>query len=289
MPQLETDKLTYHYPGSSQPSLKAVSVKISEGEFVAVIGANNSGKSTLCYAFTGVVPQLYRGKMTGRVLINGTDSREKTVSEIAQHVGLVLQVPCNQMSGVRYTVFEEVAFGLENQGIARGEMTRQVEKVLAIMGLEKYSACSPYHLSGGQQQRLALATVLAVDPAILVLDEPTTFLDPQGAKLTFDILRRLQQQGKTVVIAEQKLDLIAEYADRVLAFDKGRLVMDGPPGDVLTSPMIKSIRLDWNRYTQVADLARRQGLWPKGLPLSTSLSGTIDGLLQGRGIHGHSH
>jgi len=287
MAQLETDALTYHYPGSRQPSLAEVSVRISPGEFVAVIGANNSGKSTLCYALAGVVPHLYQGKMEGRVLIDGTDTGESTVAEIARQVGLVLQVPSSQMSGVRYTVFEEVAFGLENQGVARKEMTRRVEKVLAVMGLEKYAACSPYHLSGGEQQRLALATVLAVDPAILVLDEPTTFLDPQGARLTFDILRRLQLQGKTVVIAEQKLDLIAEYADRVLAFDRGRLVLDGPPQEVLTSPLIKSIKLDWTRYTQVAELARLKGCWPMERPLAASLSETIDGLLQGRKVHAH--
>lgn len=288
MTQLETDSLTYHYPGSQKPSLEEVSIKISAGEFVAVIGANNSGKSTLCHAFAGVVPHLYHGKMGGRVLINGTDSSDKTVSEIAHHVGLVLQVPGNQMSGVRYTVFEEVAFGLENQGMAREEMKKRVETVLAILGLEKYAACSPYHLSGGQQQRLALATVLAVNPSILVLDEPTTFLDPQGAKQTFEILRQLQKQGKTIVIAEQKLDLIAEYADRVLAFYKGRLVMDGRPEDVLTSPVIKSINLDWTRYTKVAELAQMKGVWPVDHPLSASLSGTLSGLFQCRKIHAYS-
>lgn len=288
MAQLETDSLTYHYPGTQSPSLEEVSIRIPAGEFVAVIGANNSGKSTLCYALAGVVPHLYHGKIGGRVLINGTDSSDKTVSEIARYVGLVLQVPGNQISGVRYTVFEEVAFGLENQGVAREEMKKRVETVLDVMGLEKYSTRLPYHLSGGQQQRLALATVLAVNPSILVLDEPTTFLDPQGVKLVFDILRQLQQQGKTIVIAEQRLDLIAEYADRVLAFDKGRLVMEGPPGKVLTSPVVKRINLDWTRYTQVAELAKKKRLWPIDHPLSASLPDTMDGLLLSRKIHAHS-
>ena len=288
MTQLETDALTYHYSGSQQPSLEEVSVKISPGEFVAIIGANNSGKSTLCYAFAGVVPHLYHGKIAGRVLINRIDSRNTTVSEIAQHVGLVLQVPGHQMSGVRYSVFEEVAFGLENRGVAREEMEERVKTILAVMGMEKYSSCSPYQLSGGQQQRLALATVMAVNPSILVLDEPTTFLDPQGAKQTFDFLYQLHQQGKTIVIAEQKLDLIAEYANRVLAFAGGRLVMDGHPRDVLTSPVIKSINLNWTRYTQVAELAQMRGLWPAERPLAASLCETINGLLQSGKIHGHS-
>ncbi len=271
-----------------ETSVYEVSIKIPAGEFVAAIGANNSGKSTLCYAIAGVVPHLYHGKMGGKVLIEGTDSKNKTVSEIARHVGLVLQVPGRQMSGVRYTVFEEVAFGLENRGVAREKMRERVETVLALIGLQEYATHSPFHLSGGQQQRLALATVLAVDPAILVLDEPTTFLDPQGAKLVFDILRQLQRQGKTIVITEQRLDLIAEYADRVLAFDQGHLVMDGIPREVLTSPVMPSIKLDWTRYTQTADLARQRGLLPIDLPLPASLSETVSGFSHRRKTHAHS-
>jgi energy-coupling factor transporter ATP-binding protein EcfA2 len=287
MTQLETDSLTYQYSGSGSPALHEVSIKIDEGEFVAVIGANNSGKSTLCYALAGVVPHLYHGKMDGRVLIVGKDNKETTVSEIARHVGLVLQVPGSQMSGVRYTVFEEVAFGLENRGVAREKMVERVKTVLALFGLGEYATRSPFHLSGGQQQRLALATVLAVDPAIIVLDEPTTFLDPQGAKLVFETLRQLQQQGKTIVIAEQRLDLIAQYADRVLAFDRGRLVLDGSPREVLTSPFLRDIKLNWTRYTQVARLLQQKGLWPDDLPLTASLSETVDGLSHLRKTHDH--
>lgn len=285
---LETDRLTYHYPRSGKPALHEVSIRIPAGEFIALIGANNSGKSTLCYALAGVIPHLYHGKMEGRVLIAGTDNKDKTVSEISCNVGLVLQVPGSQMSGVRFTVFEEVAFSLENRGVAREEMRERVETVLALMGLQECATRSPFHLSGGQQQRLALATVLAVDPAILVLDEPTTLLDPLGAKLVFDILRQLRRQGKTIVIAEQRMDLIAEYADRVVALDQGHLVMDGSPREVLTSPMMRSINLNWTRYTEVAELARQKGLWPLDLPLSTSLSETIDGFSCCGKSHAHS-
>lgn len=288
MVELETDLLTYQYPGSEESALHEVSMRIPAGEFVAVIGANNSGKSTLCYALTGVIPHLYHGKMQGKVLIAGTDNKDKTVSEIALHVGLVLQVPGSQMSGVRYSVFEEVAFGLENRGVPREVMRKRVKKILALIGLEKYAMHSPFHLSGGQQQRLALATILATDPAVIVLDEPTTFLDPQGARLVFEILRQLQQQGKTIVITEQRLDLIAEYADRVLAFDKGHLVMDGKPEEVLTSQVMQTIHLDWTRYTQVVDLASQKGLLPVDLPLTASLSETVAILSHGRENHAHS-
>lgn len=286
---LETDSLSYRYPESDKTALHKVSIKIPAGQFIALIGANNCGKSTLCCAFAGVVPHLHHGQMEGRVLINRTDSKDQTVSEIARHVGFVLQVPTRQMSGVRYTVFEEVAFGLENQGVAIEEMRDQVAKMLTLMGLEEYASRSPFQLSGGQQQRLALATVLAVDPEILVLDEPTTFLDPQGAKLLFDILHQLQQQGKTIIVAEQRLDLIAEYADRVLAFENGHLLLDGSPREILTSPAMRSINLDWTRYTHVANLARRSGLLSAGLPLPASLRETVDVLSHRRKSHAHSH
>ena len=285
MLKLETDLLTYRYPGSKNAALHQISLTIPAGQFVAIVGSNNSGKSTLSYAFAGVVPHLFQGKMTGRVLIDGKDNNDRTVSEIARYLGLVLQVPASQMSGVRYTVFEEVAFGLENRGVARDIIRERVTQVLALIGLEAHATRSPFNLSGGEQQRLALATVLAIDPAILILDEPTTFLDPQGARRVFDILRTLQQQGKTIVIAEQRLDLIAEYADRVLAFDKGQLVLDGEPREVLTSPVLQDIKLHWTRYTQVAELLRQRGLWPLDLTLPATLSETVDGLSSQRKTH----
>jgi energy-coupling factor transporter ATP-binding protein EcfA2 len=146
---------------------------------------------------------------------------------------------------------------------------------LSLLGLESVANHSPFELSGGQQQRLALATVFALDPDIIILDEPTTFLDPQGAELVFETLSQMQQQGKTIVIAEQRLDLIAHYADRVLAFDNGNLVMDGRPQEVLTSSTMQKIRLDWTRYTQVADLARKRGLLQESKPLPASLGETV--------------
>jgi energy-coupling factor transport system ATP-binding protein len=276
MAQIATDLLSYRYSESEKQALHNVTLQIHAGEFVAIVGANNSGKSTLCYALAGVVPHLYHGKIEGKVLIDGIDNKYRTISEIAQHVGLVLQVPCNQMSGVRYTVFEEVAFGLENRGVPREKIQERVKTVLALLGLEKFATYSPFELSGGQQQRLALATILAVDPTIIILDEPTTFLDPQGAELVFDILRQLQQQGKTIIIAEQRLELIAQYANRVIAFDKGHLVMDGVPREVLTSSTMQSIQLNWTRFTQVAHLARKKGLLQADTPLPASLRETID-------------
>ncbi|WDP84542.1 MAG: ABC transporter ATP-binding protein [Desulfobacter sp.] len=276
MPEIQIDCFTYYYPEAESPALEKLSLGISKGEFVGIIGANNSGKSSLCYALSGIIPHLYQGRVEGRITIHKKDTAGMSVSEIAQDLGMVMQNPVNQLSGVRYSVFEEVAFGLENQGIKREAIMDRVNQVLTYTGLEAFADRSPFHLSGGQQQRLALACALGTEPGILVLDEPTTFLDPQGSQQVFEILHRLNQQGTTLIIAEQNLGWIAEYADRVVALKNGAVVMDGRPEAVLTSSVLKEIRLEWTRYTKVARLAREKGFWMSGARLSASFGTTIE-------------
>ncbi|MDD9302758.1 MAG: ABC transporter ATP-binding protein [Desulfobacter sp.] len=276
MPEIQIDCFTYYYPEAESPALEKLSLGISKGEFVGIIGANNSGKSSLCYALSGIIPHLYQGRVEGRITIHKKDTAGMSVSEIAQDLGMVMQNPVNQLSGVRYSVFEEVAFGLENQGIKREAIMDRVNQVLTYTGLEAFADRSPFHLSGGQQQRLALACALGTEPGILVLDEPTTFLDPQGSQQVFEILHRLNQQGTTLIIAEQNLGWIAEYADRVVALKNGAVVMDGRPEAVLTSSVLKEIRLEWTRYTKVARMAREKGFWMSGARLSASFGTTIE-------------
>lgn len=277
MPALEVSHLTFTYPTATGPSLTDLSLTVEAGELVALVGANNSGKSTLCYALSGVVPNFYRGWFTGSVIAGTMYTTDWTISDLAQKVGLVMQIPANQLSGVRYTVFEEVAFGLENQGKSRSEIIERVTAVLAVTGLSDLGDRSPYQLSGGQQQKLALAAVLAMSPSILVLDEPTTFLDPEGARKVFGILLQLKQQGKTIIIAEQRLEWVAEYADRVFVLANGELVMSGTPEEVLTSKIIKEIGLDWMPYTKAAELASQRGPWDSDRPLPSTFAATVSG------------
>lgn len=288
MKQIVFNDFSYTYAGAKRAALNTLSLQLNAGEFVGVVGANNSGKSTFCYALSGVIPHLYHGELKGSVQINEMDNNSRTVSEIAQQVGLVLQVPPCQMSGVRFTVFEEVAFGLENRGVEREDIKERVSAVLTLIGLDKVADLSPFELSGGQQQRLALATVLAVDPPYIVLDEPTTFLDPIGAELVFKILLRLKRQGKTIIITEQRLDLIAQYTSRVLLFDEGKLVMDDVPRQVLTSSALESCKLASTRYTQTARLAREKGVLAAGQPLPASLHEAVEYFTETRPGHAYS-
>jgi len=221
---------------------------------------------------------LYHGRIQGIIKVNGIDISTMGVSQIAQNIGMVMSVAKNQLSGFHHTVFEEVAFALENQNMKRDKIIEQVKRVLLMTGLQNLAERSPYQLSGGQQQRLLLAASIVSEPSILVLDEPTTFLDPMGAKEVFKLLRRFNKQGVTIVIAEQRLELIAEYADRVIALKSGKVVLDSTPQETLTSPVLKKMNLEWTRFTQVAILAQKKGLWSEGRPLSASFFTTVQGL-----------
>lgn len=278
MPAVTIDQLSYRYNERRPPALQEVSLRVDAGEFVGITGPNNSGKSTLCYTIAGVVPHLFHGKITGSVEVEGISTLEQTVSDISSQAGLVLQKPDNQISGMRFTVFEEVALGLENRGVSREQIQTRVTEMLDLMELSNHAERSPFHLSGGQQQRLALASVLAVDPPVLILDEPTTFLDPRGACQLFHTLQALQEKGKTIIIAEQRTDLLAAFADRIVVLDNGRIVQDGPPQKILTLPGIEDKGVTRTRYTQAAELARQKGLWQDDRPLPVTLSAAASGL-----------
>lgn len=252
--------VTYFYPRASSPALSELSLQVPAGQFCAVIGANGSGKSTLCSALAGFVPHFYRGNLTGHIEVAGIDVAGSSLAQLAGTVGLVFSNPFNQITGARFTVREEVAFGLENMGIPLAEMGPRIDEVLRFARLTDLADQSPYALSGGQQQRLAIASVLVMRPKVLVLDEPTSQLDPIGSKDVFAVLRDLAATDEaTVFLAEQKLEWVATFADRVLVLHEGKLVADGTPGEILASPTLQKYGLEPTRYTQAARAAQAAG------------------------------
>ncbi len=277
MAVIDVNGLTYTYPGSLSPALKDVSFQVEAGQLVAVVGANGSGKSTLCLALAGLIPALFQGQLQGTATVCGMETHLHSPGQFAGRVGLVLQNPGSQLSGMRYTVYEEVAFGLENLGVLRTEMPTRIEQALQQVQLIELRDRSPYTLSGGQQQRLALASVLALKPSVLLLDEPTAMLDPQGSQEIFEVVQRLAQAGTTVLVAEHQLEWIARYADRVIALAQGELILNGVPGDVLTSAHLPETGIGWLRYTQAAALGRSRGMWLVGQALPTTLEQAAEG------------
>ncbi|HZJ23865.1 MAG TPA: ABC transporter ATP-binding protein, partial [Anaerolineales bacterium] len=226
--------VTYQYPLTSSPALRDISLQINEGEFVAVVGPNGAGKSTLCYTLAGFVPHFFKGELTGTVEVAGSETHSSTLNDWVMNVGLAFQNPFNQISGAKYTVFEEIAFGLENIGVPRDEMISRVEDAMKLTDISDLADRSPYSLSGGQQQRVALTSILVMQPKVLVLDEPTSQMDPIGTREVFGVIRKMAEQGMTVILVEHKVEWIAQFADRVIALKDGEVLLEGTPGEVLT-------------------------------------------------------
>lgn len=280
MALIEVSDVTYRYPSATQPALQGINLQVAEGEFVAVIGANGAGKSTLCYALAGFVPSFYQGDFSGVVRIAGLETNQQTLADLVLTVGLVFQNPYNQISGAKFTVYEEIAFGLENLGLAPVEMGARIDHIMQLTGISELAQRSPFALSGGQQQRLALASMLVMAPKVLVLDEPTSQLDPIGTRELFAVIRTLSQQGMTVIMAEHKLEWVAAFADRVIVLDAGRILLEGPPATVLTAPLLETLAIGQTRYTAVARRAQTAGLWPTAQPLPVTLDAAESGFRQ---------
>jgi energy-coupling factor transport system ATP-binding protein len=270
--------VSFTYTLANAPALENITLDIPAGQICGVVGRMAAGKSTLCALCAGFVPNFYNGQISGSVLIDGQDVIQLTVADLVRHVGLVSSNPFSQVSGARFTVYEEIGFGLENLGLSREEMAERIEWALASLQLSELRDRSPFALSGGQQQRMVIAATLAMRPPVLVLDEPTAQLDPLGAEHLAGILRNLARQGTTILLAEHRLEWIASLAERIVVLDAGRLIADGRPDMVLTDPMLLERGIGWPRPTTMAANAGAHGRWPAGRALPITLDGLLEGL-----------
>jgi energy-coupling factor transport system ATP-binding protein len=254
MAVLELKDVTFKYQLAKETILENISLSIEKGEFVALVGRNGVGKTTLCSIMRGLIPTFHTGTMSGQVLLNGVDISEMSIGDLALHIGFVFQNPFVQVSGVKQTVFEEVAYGLENLGVERSEIIRRVDEMLIQLNIEHLRSKHPMQLSGGQSQRVALASVLVMDPGILIIDEPTSQLDPQGTEEVFETIRLLKKRKKTIILVEHKVDWVAEYADRVIVINDKHIVKDASAREVFGDPMLLETG---NNLPQVALLSLR--------------------------------
>ena len=273
---INLQNVTYKYPLIKTPALQDINLQIDEGEFVAVVGPNGAGKSTLCYTLAGFVPHFFKGEISGTIEVAGRESSQATLDEWILNVGLAFQNPFNQISGAKYTVFEEIAFGLENIGTPREEIKSRVQEALKLTGILDLADRSPYSLSGGQQQRVALTSILVMQPRLLVLDEPTSQMDPIGTREVFGVIRKMAEGGMTVVMVEHKVEWIAQFADRVIALKDGSIFLEGKPHEVLTSAALAEYGFGISRYTSTARQAKKQGLWKKDR-LPVTLDEAVEG------------
>ena len=252
MDYLKLENVNYKYPLEEKNTLKNINIEIKKGEFWAVIGKNGSGKTTLCNILRRFVPDFYKGELTGKITLEGKELKDYSQKEIVQKIGFVFQNPFTQISGVKNTVFEEIAYGLENLGIEREIIISEVEKILKLLEIEKLRDKNPYNLSGGQKQRVALASIIAMNPDILVIDEPTSQLDPKGTEDIFKIINLMANEGKTIILVEHKLELIAEYAENILVLDEGEIILSGKANEVLNNKILLEKEIGMTQYSILA-------------------------------------
>jgi len=265
---IETRGLTYTYPGTTRPSVEDVSISIETGEFVILTGPSGCGKTTLCRCFNGLIPHFYQGKLEGDLVVASLRVEEHPIYELARHVGLVFQNPENQLFAL--SVEKDVAFGLENLGMPRDEIKERVDWALRMTGIEDLRERAPHELSGGQQQRVAIACVLAMQPEVMVLDEPTSFLDPLSAQKIFEVIHDLNKKlGITVVLVEHRLDLASRYANHVIVMNERKVVLDGEPREVFNSEGARLIGVGIPKATRLYQLLKESGVHLNRVPVTS--------------------
>ncbi|MGC8954963.1 MAG: energy-coupling factor ABC transporter ATP-binding protein [Fervidobacterium sp.] len=263
--KIDVKNLTYKYPFSDKNALENVSFTIYQGESVGIIGRNGAGKSTLCYALSGLIPRFFKGKYHGKISIDGEDIQQLPFEKLVKKVGLILQSPFSQISGAKMTVYEEVAFVLENVGTEREEMVRRIEKVLKQFNLWEKRNDNPFELSGGQLQRLTIASVLALEPEILILDEPTSQLDPQGTTEVFETIKKLKELGMTIIIVEHKYEKLVEYVDKIILLNNGKVFAFDEPEKVFSLSQIDDYEIGKTFQTKICkeyNVRNENGYYP---------------------------
>ncbi len=232
MAAIEIRNLTYKYQNAEAPVLQNLNLTIEKGEFALVFGPSGCGKTTLCRCLNGLIPHFYGGELEGEIFVDGLNVRETPPAKLASHVGLIFQNPENQLFS--FNVERDVAFGLENLGVPPEEIRKRVDWSLELVGISDLKDRAPWELSGGQQQKAAIACVLAMQPSILVFDEPTSFLDPLTARGIFDVIARLRRElNLTVIVVEHRLEALAAHASRLILMDRGKIVLNGEPRKIL--------------------------------------------------------
>ena len=252
MGYFKIENVNYKYPLEEKQALKNINIEIKKGEFWAVIGKNGSGKTTFCNMLRRFAPDFYKGELTGKITLEDKELKDYSQKELVQKIGFVFQNPFTQISGVKDTVFEEIAYGLENLGLDKEEIISRVEKILKLLEIEKLRDRNPYDLSGGQKQRVALASIIAMNPDILVIDEPTSQLDPKGTEDIFKIINLMANEGKTIILVEHKLELIAEYAQNILVLDEGEIILSGKAEEVLNNKILLEKEIGMTQYSILA-------------------------------------
>jgi energy-coupling factor transporter ATP-binding protein EcfA2 len=256
---LQIDNLSFRYPDVQKSAISEFQLNVPEGEIVVLAGPSGCGKSTLLRAVNGLIPHMYGGEYKGDVRVSGASVKESSMRELAQKVGFLFQNPENQI--FMFTVERDVAFGLENLGVPRAEIRSRVDEAMGLLGIADLAQRAPHELSDGQKQRVALAGVLAMKPSLVILDEPTSLLDPKTAGELVSLVAKLRKElGTTFVVVEHRLDLLVKVADRIVVMNEGKKVLEGAPKEVLFHDHIEPLGITVPSITQVQKLLMKDGI-----------------------------
>lgn len=258
---IELASVRYRYAGTSSVALGPVDLRVEPGRVVGAAGANESGKTTLCLVAAGMAPGIIGGRLEGSVRVDGEDAARLRPHELAQRCGLLFQRAATQLTHTTSTVFEEVAFGPCNLGLPAAEVVHRVWWAMGAVRIEALAPRDPARLSGGEGQLVALASVLALRPKYLILDEPTSELDPAGTRLVAEALARIAREtGAGVLLVEHKTDVLAQIADEVIVMDRGSVALSGPAGSVLADPRLVELGVEPPAAVRLERAVRSSGI-----------------------------
>jgi energy-coupling factor transporter ATP-binding protein EcfA2 len=275
---LRVENLSFRYIDTERWALDGVSMDIEERSITVLAGQSGCGKSTLLRCMNGLIPHMYPGEYKGSITMDGETVDKTSMGNLAQKVGLLFQNPENQI--FMFSVERDIAFGLENLGLPREEIRKRIDEVMRLLGITSLALRAPHELSDGQKQRVALAGVIAMRPRLIILDEPTSLLDPQTASELVGLVRDLNRDlGITFVIVEHRLELLTPIADRIVVMDRGRKVMEGDPAQVLTDPQAGSYGIAVPPVSRLYSELTRDGLALGRVPVTPrELADEVNGL-----------
>jgi len=261
--------LAFRYLSAKDWALDGISLELAERELLGISGPSGAGKSTFCLSLSGLIPNVVEGTMRGTVNVSGFDTRESEVADICSIAGIVFQDPRSQLTGSAMTVEEEVAFGLQNLGVQRNLMRERIAEALDLVGLPGFEMRIPFELSGGEQQRLSLATVIAMRPRILILDEPTELLDPEGAVSVMRAVRSVHEKYQmTTVLVSNQPEILVQHAERIAVLNRGKIVSACTPQEFSRKVRyLEKLGVRSNQVAQVACQLDERDLWKGDYPI----------------------
>jgi energy-coupling factor transport system ATP-binding protein len=264
---ISAENVSFQYKGATDLSLRKITIELTENKIYLLCGPTGSGKTTFIRALNGLIPHFYPGLYYGYLKVNGLDTVDSNTSKLSEHVGMVFQNPENQLFAMN--VERELAFGLENLGYPQEEIRRRINKAITLLKLESIRYRPPYQLSGGEQQKVAIASLVSMEPDVLVFDEPLSNLDPQSAEEIMHILVQLQKEHhKTLIIVEHRIEYVLPFTDNVILFKDGQIIEQGPLTDVVEHEPFFRLGLDLPPLLLWFKKQRELGIYQGALPLS---------------------